>query len=261
MMGGESRLKGHIYQLKSWDRWDDRRKLRFLRQMAERYGGDPAMRWWTVQNVLQPAGVEPMDNEGQARAMLEWVQTRIYYANETGEQIQSPWRTIKEGTGDCDDMALLLATMAHSVGLGFRFAIAGTDRQGRPLRWVEGERWKPGTYSHIYLQLGWPALNPSIWASAEPTLRGTPLGYDVVELAQNRSATVTEAPIRADLPGFGSPVVSLPHRGRFGDVAIEPAPLPVLGVSASELAREVMIGVIVSLGTTYAMSALVKRRR
>jgi len=285
-MGGESRLQGHIYHVAAWNRWDDRRRVAFLRTMAERYGNDPALRWFTVQRILQPAGVAPMDYEGQARALLIWVQTQIYYANEPGEQIQSPWRTIAEGTGDCDDMALVLAALAHSIGLGFKFAIAGTDKQGRPVRWIDGERWKPAEYSHIYLQLGWPALNPQVWASAEPTLRGTPLGFDVVASSPLSAsplsvATQSGPPVRADLPGFGSPAshtTRRPHMPRglaarygrsHGDVAAvaqpdQPAPAAASGgwfPAPGELAREILLGVIVSAGTSFVIESLRPRRR
>lgn len=261
LLGGESRLKGHIYNIPSWDRWDDRRRVAFLRQMAERYGEDPAMRWWVVQNVLIPANVSPMDNERQARALLAWVQTNIYYANEPGEQIQSPWRTLAERTGDCDDMALLLAAMAHSIGLGFKFAIAGRDASGNPIRWVDGAPWRPGRYSHIYLQLGWPALAPTSWASAEPTLRGTPLGYDVVLQAQQGRASTG----RADLYGAPLPqrLPALPigARRRYGEVAEAPAAQAGWLPPPGDLAREILFGVLVSAGTTLVIEALRTRNR
>lgn len=79
---------------------------------------------------------------------------------------------------NCDDMAILLYAMAESVGLPARMAIAGMDKQRRPLRWIEGEPFKHGDYSHIYVVLGWPPGRPSHWVSAEPTMF-VPLGYDV----------------------------------------------------------------------------------
>ena len=35
-------------------------------------------------------------------------------------------------------------------------------------------------FSHIYVVLGWPPFKPQAWASAETTISGAPLGYDVV---------------------------------------------------------------------------------
>jgi transglutaminase-like putative cysteine protease len=178
---GEKRDTGRIWHVKGWHRWTDRRKLRYLREFAESYGNDPQMRWFTVQNVLEPAGAEPRDYKAQAAAILRYTQG-LYYANEPGEQIQSPWATIREKTGDCDDLAVLIATMAESIKLPWRYVIAGKDRQGRPYRYHEQKRApaRGANFYHIYVDLGWPPFAPTTWAAAEPTIRGLPLGHDVV---------------------------------------------------------------------------------
>jgi len=178
-MQGESRSVGKVFHVRAWARMGDRQRVRVLRDLAERYGGDPNMRWFTANTVLRDRAAS-RDYAAQAAAMLAWVQTNIYYTNEPGEQIQSPWRTLDVKTGDCDDMALLLAAMAESIALPWKFALAGR-RGNKSVRWIEGERFPGGVrWSHIYVVLGWPPFAPKQWASAEPTVAGLPLGHDVV---------------------------------------------------------------------------------
>jgi hypothetical protein len=179
-MQGESRLDGKVIPVRGWVRRSDRAKVRALRELALRYGGDPHLRGFVVNNVLR-GSAEQRDYPKQAAAMLAWVQNNIYYTNEPDEQVQSPWRTIKVRTGDCDDSALSRASMAQSIRLPWKFVLAGKGRNGKLVRWVEGERPPWGVqFAHIYVQLGWPPFAPKQWASAEQTVRGAPLGYDVV---------------------------------------------------------------------------------
>lgn len=180
-MQGEQRDTGKIWHVRGWHGWSDRKKLKRLRELAEQYGHDPKMRFFVVQKVLA-GNAEPRNYRAQAAAILAWVQTNIYYANEAGEQIQSPWATIREKTGDCDDMAVLIVAMATSIGLPNRYVLAGRDRRGKSVRYAEGRRAPPAgvRFFHIYCDMGWPPMKPTTWAAAEPTIKGLPLGHDVV---------------------------------------------------------------------------------
>ncbi len=180
-MQGEKREIGKIWHVGGWHGWSDRRKLRYLREMADKYGNDPKMRWFVVQKVLAGTA-QPRDYHAQAQAILSWVQNNVYYVNEVGEQIQSPWATIREKNGDCDDMALLIASMATSIALPNRYVLAGKNRQGKGVRYTEGRRSPPRgvNFFHIYTDLGWPPFKPTTWMAAEPTIQGLPLGHDVM---------------------------------------------------------------------------------
>lgn len=176
-------IEERVFRVGGWGVMSDRARVKKIRKMAEEYGNDPRLRWWVVNDVLRPAGVQPRDFRGQLQAIFSWVQNNVHYTNESTEQIQAPWWTIKHRTGDCDDMALLLGAMLTAVGHPFRLVLAGQDRRdGRFKRWVEGEP-QPGPvdYVHIYLLAGTMPLDPqhSQWLAMEPTLRGVPLGYDV----------------------------------------------------------------------------------
>lgn len=83
---------------------------------------------------------------------------------------------------NCDDQSLLINCMAAAIHLPNKFVLAGYGRGGKLVRWVEGEGKPPRNvqWVHIYSAIGWPPFTPRFWASAEPTMRDAPLGYDVV---------------------------------------------------------------------------------
>ena len=186
-MAGESRLDGQVIQIHGWHSRSHASKLKALRELAVNYGGDPHMRWFVVNNILRPAGVQQRDYAKQAAAILAYVQTHVYYTNEPDEQVQTPWRTLKVGTGDCDDSSLLLATLAESIRLPWRFVIGGTLK-GKPYRWIEGTKGpaRGAHFGHIYVILGWPPFSPKTWAIAEPTAR-VPLGTDILMQGQGEA--------------------------------------------------------------------------
>jgi len=164
---------------RGWFRMSDKKKLRLLRSFSVQYGRDPRMREFVINRVMRQYGGVPRNYEAQAAALLKWTQTHIRYYNETAEQLQSPWYTIEKGFADCDDQSILIAAMAESIRLPWKFVLGGRAF-GRRARWIEGQRRPRGFRAHhIYLQLGWPPFRPTTWASAEPTLN-VPLGYDVI---------------------------------------------------------------------------------
>ena len=201
----------------AWNGWGDKRKLKALREIATAYGRDPHLRDFVIQTVIR--GVPNRDYPGQARAILAWIQQNIRYVNETNEQLQSPAYTLRVRHGDCDDLATLMGAFATSIALPWRFALAGKDGAGRPYRWLEGAKggrppWR-AKFFHIYCQLGWPPFNPRVWASAEPTMQGAPLGFDVVAHGHGRDRH--GAPTLPELAGYGAPDVAA-SSGEHSDV-------------------------------------------
>ena len=69
------------------------------------------------------------------------------------ETLQSPDKTIALRVGDCDDQAVLLASLLESVGYPTRFVAAGYAA--------------PGELDHVYLQV---CLDGE-WLDADPTER------------------------------------------------------------------------------------------
>ncbi len=88
---------------------------RLVRQVARLYGRHPRMRQLVVERVLRPAGVEPRDELGAARAIWAWVRDRVDFWNEAGESVLTPGRVLLVRYGDCDDRSGLVAAMLESI--------------------------------------------------------------------------------------------------------------------------------------------------
>ena len=152
---------------------------------------------------MKSKNIQPRDYKGQAQALLKWVQHNIYYVNEPSERLQDPIYTLKVGYGDCDDMAILLATLYESIRLEWRFVLSGKVGS-KTTRWIEGTPLpKNGKWSHIYLLVGYPPFQPHKWQFAEPTLRGVDLGWDIIQ-SMNKGEKI--------LPEMGS-TVTVEDRG------------------------------------------------
>jgi hypothetical protein len=68
--------------------------------------------------------VAPYDELGELQAIYEFVQRKIRYTRDpfgmegrdVARAIFPPDRTLRDGIGDCDDQAVLVGALAHSVG-------------------------------------------------------------------------------------------------------------------------------------------------
>ncbi len=169
-----------VWHLPTWKKGDDTTRIAVLREIAGRAGADPRMATLAV-NILRKNGIQPRDYKGQAQALLKWVQQNVYYINEPAERLQDPTYTLKVMYGDCDDMALLLASLYEACRLEWRYVLSGKVGN-KHARWIEGEKLpKNGRWSHIYLLVGYPPFQPHKWQFAEPTLRNVDLGWDIIQ--------------------------------------------------------------------------------
>ena len=177
-----------VWHLPTWKQGDDTTRIAVLREIAERAGRDPRLATLAV-NILRSSGVQPRDYKGQAQALLKWVQHNIYYINEPSERLQDPTYTLKVMYGDCDDMALLLASLYEACRLEWRYVLSGKVN-GKNVRWIEGQKLPSnGRWSHIYLLVGYPPFQPHKWQFAEPTLRNVDLGWDIIQ-AMNKGQSI-----------------------------------------------------------------------
>jgi len=179
-----------VWELPDWKKGDDNQRIAVLREISMRSGRDPRFATLSV-NILRAHKIEPRDYKAQAQALLKWVQHNIYYVNEPSERLQDPAYTLKVGYGDCDDMAILLATLYESIRLEWRFVLSGKVN-GKDTRWIEGTPLPKGKWSHIYLLVGYPPFAPHKWQFAEPTLRGVDLGWDIIQSIQKGERILPE---------------------------------------------------------------------
>jgi len=173
-----------VYHIPAWGDFEDPKRMDVIARIAKMRGHDPRMATLAV-GILKEAGAQPRDYKGQAAALLSFVQHKLYYVNEPGERLSDPLRTLKVGYGDCDDLVIVLASLLESIRLPWRLTISGTNKRGKKLRYHQGEKFPGGrkkgyNWSHIYLAIGDRPFTPTKWNYAETTVRGAPLGWDVV---------------------------------------------------------------------------------
>lgn len=96
--------------------------------------------------------LRPKDWAGQVNALFEYVRDQIRYVHDTWgvELVHAPREVMAAGQGDCDDKAILLASMLESVGHPARFVAMG---------------FKPGHFEHVITQ----TLIGRRWVSLDPT--------------------------------------------------------------------------------------------
>jgi len=84
----------------------------------------------------------------EVQAIFSYVKNNIRYVRDIDgiETIATPEKTLEIGQGDCDDSAVLIATMLQSIGHPARFIAAGFNGNGLSHVYVEtliGNRWIP----------------------------------------------------------------------------------------------------------------------
>jgi transglutaminase-like putative cysteine protease len=94
------------------------------------------------------------DYASEVLACYYWVCRNIRYMRDIDkvEFLKSPHRLLATGTGDCDDMSTLLASMLMACGNQCRFVIVGF----RPS--------SPPNFTHVFVQ----ARTPQGWLTLDP---------------------------------------------------------------------------------------------
>jgi hypothetical protein len=76
--------------------------------------------------------VPPHDQWGEVKAVLSWVQNNVRYVFDgfNLEQFQTPVKTLTDLTGDCDCIAILIASLLRSIG--HQSGVSLVNAKGRP---------------------------------------------------------------------------------------------------------------------------------
>ncbi len=107
--------------------------------------------------------VTAKDYFGEAKSLFNFVKGRTKFVRdpEGAERIADPFVTITEKSGDCDDHAILLGSLAKSIGF--------------PVRFVTISSIRPGFFNHVYAEVFVPRLG---WLPADTTEPESYLGWD-----------------------------------------------------------------------------------
>jgi transglutaminase-like putative cysteine protease len=116
-----------------------RATLKKMAAVVRRYASDVTT-GNAAREILRSGGIMDIRKQKQARASVyliqNWVRDNIAYVYDPPdvEWIQTPPQTLKIGTGDCDDKAILVNAMLSSVGFQTQFLAVG----GRGPGWGDG---------------------------------------------------------------------------------------------------------------------------
>lgn len=121
--------------------------LKIMVMIVRKTRATPAIRT-LAQQLVQ--GCVENDKRCEAATLQSFVQDNVRYIADVRdvETIQMPAQTLQLRSGDCDDKALLLATLLESIGFSTRFCAVGLSG---------------GDYSHVLTQalipgMGWVSL-------------------------------------------------------------------------------------------------------
>lgn len=95
-----------------------------MRYLVRRCKTDLALRSLAM-GIVQ--GLPQRDYAAEIRALHAWVRDRIRYVGDIRgvETLHTPRQILAQAAGDCDDKALLLATLLESIGHQTRFVAVG----------------------------------------------------------------------------------------------------------------------------------------
>lgn len=133
-----------------------RETLRIMRTLTREWRVHPRLRQ-LAKKIVQPCPSKSASCEvGRIHA---FVSSKIRYVRDVAgvETIQTPDLTLRDRCGDCDDQALLVASLLQSIGRPARFIAVGKT---------------PGKYQHVYTET---PIGPD-WVAVETTEQGWPVG-------------------------------------------------------------------------------------
>lgn len=111
--------------------------LNLMAELTKNGRRSPAIREKAVELT---AFLPQKDRVGEVRAIFEFVRDEIRYVRDIQgiETVHMPEIVLENAAGDCDDKAMLLASLLGSVGYSTRFVAMGQA---------------PGAYTHVYLEV------------------------------------------------------------------------------------------------------------
>lgn len=98
-----------------------RRTLDYMRQLVRTFKKSVPIRQLAFAIIDRVRGHKNFS--AQVRAIHNWVQSNIQYVKDVNgvETLATPTKTLEFGKGDCDDQAVLLASLLESIGHPTRF--------------------------------------------------------------------------------------------------------------------------------------------
>lgn len=142
-----------------------RATLKEMRSIVRAWKTDPSIRQFAAR-ITSVCGTHH-NWTCQIETLHEWVRDNIQFLPDVAEveTLQTPELTLEQGSGDCDDQAILLATLLQSIGHPARFIAVDLGHGG---------------FSHVFVETAIGAY----WVAAETTEPDWILGRRPVGVAR-----------------------------------------------------------------------------
>lgn len=117
-----------------------------------------------AMKITREAGCESKEHLCEAKALADWVRDEIRWVRDINgfETLQWPERTLQYQAGDCDDLSILLAALAMTIGFQTYFKAIAANRKERD------------QYSHVYVLIGVSGKK----IPADPTVKSAKFGWE-----------------------------------------------------------------------------------
>ncbi len=137
-------------------------EIRLLKEIVNQYKVKPFFRQLAVR-IINNFPCPHKNYDCYVYAIAKWIRDHIKYVKDVNgyETLQTPDNTLRIRGGDCDDHALLAATLFEAIGLKTYFKIVGEN----------------GKYKHIYVVVKTPHGRTWVVDTTEPRFF-YPLKYD-----------------------------------------------------------------------------------
>jgi transglutaminase-like putative cysteine protease len=105
--------------------------LRLMVDLVREYKTDPALVRF-AGDLLQRCQIPEKNPRAEVKCLQNWVRDNIRYVRDVRdvETLRTPPEVLRGRTGDCDDKALLLATLLEAVGYRTKFGAIGVRGGG-----------------------------------------------------------------------------------------------------------------------------------
>ena len=106
-----------------------RATLYIMRDLVRQYRKEPAIRDLAKKITVR---CRSKDFRCELEQLHAWVRDVIKYHRDVAdvETVQTPDKTLADGSGDCDDKCVLLGSLLQSIGHPVRFVAVGFQRGG-----------------------------------------------------------------------------------------------------------------------------------
>jgi len=184
--------------------------IKIANEMAARYALDAPIRR-AAARILEGCTNIPVSGP---RQIALWIRKNLTYQQEAPgvEIVQGPYHTLRYGVGDCDDLALTMATLCRAAGI--RAYLCGVGKAPTASRFLHAICWVPGVghfelsddrnYGGIGHRSEKFEHKPSIitvYYDPEPRNRGYHLSTGTTYVAVDRSALEERAVIMGHMRG------------------------------------------------------------